>query len=368
MLDWYRGFVQLLSRLQSGATPSVLQLFCAAGYGSTEGVRRGGGASHGLDAEPQPEHERVYGEGSTTVGDATSRATVDRLRRKHQAFGAMGGPPCKFYSTADVAGLSEAPALIGEARDVMSELFGDSWALENVRGARKHLGAQAVELRGSFFGLRVDRPRCYEAGFPLHVDTWLQGGGDRLRARCCLGRRRRWRELDYFGRPVTEPCCTGNIFAVQSTHPWRATVQESAEAMGVGVCGVVYERLAQAAPPAYAEYVFGQMCMHAAHERFGSPIITFDEMLERPDSARRELARWLRGAGDDAPSAGLALESGDCRYGEPAGQELPANGAVAAIAPSKEFAGEGARRLAARVCGTGRGRLQGSVLLARWRL
>jgi len=98
VLDWYRGFVQLLRRLQSGATPSVLQLFCAAGYGSTEGVRRGGGVSHGLDAEPQPEHERVYGEGSTTVGDAASRATVDRLRRKHQAFGAMGGPPCKFYT------------------------------------------------------------------------------------------------------------------------------------------------------------------------------------------------------------------------------------------------------------------------------
>ena len=133
----------------------------------------------------------------------------------------------------------------------------------------------------------------------------------------------------------------GNIFAVQSTHPWRATVQESAGAMGVGVCGVVYERLAQAAPPAYAEYVFGQMCMHAAHERFGSPIITFDEMLERPDSTRRELARWLRGAGDDAPSAGLALESGDCRYGEPVERKPPTNGAAAAVASSKEFAGEG---------------------------
>ena len=110
------------------------------------------------------------------------------------------------------------------------------------------------------------------------------------------------------------------------------------------------------------------MCMHAAHERFGSPIITFDEMLERPDSARRELVRWLRGAGDDAPSAGLALESGDCRYGEPAGQELPANGAVAAIAPSKEFAGEGRDGSLLGFVALDEADFRGSVLLARWRL
>eukprot|EP00966_Prymnesium_polylepis_P135600 3134579-Prymnesium_polylepis.1 len=60
----------------------------------------------------------------------------------------MGGPPCKFYSTADAAGLSEAPALIG--RDVMSELFGDSWALENVHGARKHLGRAGRGAAGLF--------------------------------------------------------------------------------------------------------------------------------------------------------------------------------------------------------------------------
>ena len=68
-----------------------------------------------------------------------------------------------------------------------------------------------------------------------------------------------------------------------------------------------YERLAQAVPPSYAQLVFGQMCMHAAHARFGSPLITFDEMLRRPDSARRELASWLRGAGEASPTAGMAL-------------------------------------------------------------
>ena len=47
-----------------------------------------------------------------------------------------------------------------------------------------------------------------------------------------------------------------------------------------------------------------------AHDRFGAPAITFDAMMERPALARRELAAWLRGAGDASPSAGLSLVGG----------------------------------------------------------
>ena len=307
VLDWYRQYVQLLRRLTSGETPTVLQSFCGGG-GSTEGVRRAGGASHGIDDVYQPDHVRRFGEGSFTVGDATSRVLVDRLRKEHRAFGVVGGPPCKPYSTADVEGKSTAPALIEETRDGMRELFDESWALENVKGASKHMSANAVELRGSDFGLRVDRPRLYETGFPLHVDRYLRESGERLRARCCLGSRRRWRRLDAFGRPEACACCAGNIFAVQGTHPWRSTAAECSRAMGVDVGTMEYERLAQAVPPVYAELVFGQMCMWRAHVRFGAPAISFDEMLERPAASRRELARWLHGAGDDRPEAGLALE------------------------------------------------------------
>jgi hypothetical protein len=73
---------------------------------------------------------------------------------------------------------------------------------------------------------------------------------------------------------------------------------------------MTYDRLAQSLPPAYIELVFAQMCMRAAHDRFGAPAITFDAMMERPASARRELAAWLRGAGDASPSAGLSLVAG----------------------------------------------------------
>ena len=77
--------------------------------------------------------------------------------------------------------------------------------------------------------------------------------------------------------------------------------------MGLDPGHMSYDRLAQSLPPVYIELVFSQMCMQAAHDLYGAPVITFDDMRARPAAARRELARWLRGAGDAAPSAGLGL-------------------------------------------------------------
>ena len=56
-----------------------------------------------------------------------------------------------------------------------------------------------------------------------------------------------------------------------------------------------------------AQLVSLQMAMHVAHERYGVPVITFDQMLVSPERARRTMARWFRGAGDDAVDAGVEL-------------------------------------------------------------
>jgi hypothetical protein len=228
-------------------------------------------------------------------------------KRRARAIGGGGSPPCKFYSTARRrADAASQPPLIDATRDTLDALF-DYWWLENVLGARRHMSRRATELDGALFGLRVARARLFETSFAVHVDEWLRQPAELLRARCCLGARRRWRRLDAFGRPERAPCCEGNIFAVQGTSPWRCSADECADAMGVDRGAMGYDRLAQSLPPVYVELIFSQMCMRAAHERFGAPAITFDEMMARPASARRELAAWLRGAGEDAPSAGLAL-------------------------------------------------------------
>ena len=43
-----------------------------------------------------------------------------------------------------------------------------------------------MELRGAWFGLRVDRPRLFEASFGIHVDEYLREPGERLRERYIL--------------------------------------------------------------------------------------------------------------------------------------------------------------------------------------
>ena len=305
VLDWYAQYPRLLRRLMSGQTPAVVDDFCGGG-GASDGVRRAGGVAHGIDSVVQDEFVRRFGAESFTRGDGVSWAVVAKVLKRARAVGGMASPPCKFYSTARVRGEARAPPLIEQTRDMLDALF-EYWVIENVLGARAHLAEHAVELRGAWFGLRVDRPRLFEASFPIHVDEWLREPGEVLRARCCLGARRRWRRLDPFGRPERRPCCGGNTFAVQGTTPWRCTAAQCAEAMGVDEGHMEYERLAQAIPPAYSQLVFSQMCMAIARERFGAPAITYDDMVREPTRTRRLLAHWLRGAGGESPAAGLEL-------------------------------------------------------------
>ena len=67
-----------------------------------------------------------------------------------------------------------------------------------------------------------------------------------------------------------------------------------------------YDRLAQAVPPDYSQWIFSQMCMRIVEKEFGCPAITFDMMKARPSEARLVLSHWLRGAGADRPAAGMS--------------------------------------------------------------
>ena len=194
VLDWYRQYVQLLRRLQSGTVPTVVDAFCGGG-GSSDGVRRAGGASYGLDAAEQVDFQRRFGSTSFMRGDATSWADMSEAKRRARAFGAGASPPCKFYSTARRR-VDEAsqPPLIDATRDMLEARFEDWW-MENVLGARPHMSRQATELDGALFGLRVARARLFETSFDVHIDEWLRLPAERLRSRCCLGVRRRWRRL-----------------------------------------------------------------------------------------------------------------------------------------------------------------------------
>ena len=304
MLQWYEQYVAIVKRARSGVTPMVLSSFCGGG-GSSEGVKRSGGCSVGLDSEDQPDYKRRFGAQTFVQGDATSWALISTLCKKYDFIGCMGSPPCKWYSRARGSQPSKAPALIPLTRDV-SKMFFDYWAIENVMGAAKHMSENAAELFGQAFGCKVDRARKIEANFKVWIDDSVRQAGLKLRERTCLGCRRRWRRLDEFGRPE-EPCCQGNIFAVQGSAPWRCTTAECAEAMGMDRDHMTYERLGQSLPPSYTRLVWAQMCMSYAHDRWGVPFITFDEREANPHQANRALAAWLRGAGDGRVDSGVGF-------------------------------------------------------------
>ena len=304
MLDWYGQYVAILRRLSSGEAPRVFDDFCGGGAVG-EGIRRGGGVPYGMDIEEQPSYKLRFAPECFLLGDGVDWSLVRRWQKRHRLRLAGASPPCKFYSTARQKGEAKQPPLIGRTRDMLMALF-DWWWIENVMGAKDALSAQAVEVDGLYFGLRVFRSRLFETNFPVHVDEIVRSSADKLRARCCLGYRNRWRTFDEFGRPYLDYCCQGNVFVPIGDKPWRCTQSECAEAMGLDMSHMPYDRLAQAVPPDYSQWIFGQMCMSIVQAEYGCPAISFDEMKARPAQAKRVLAQWLRGVGADQPSAGMS--------------------------------------------------------------
>ena len=239
-----------------------------------------------------------------------SAAVIREAAARCGAVGVGASPPCKAYSTvlADGSTATTEP-LIPQTADAL-RATGLPWWLENVLGAPEaSVDATSVVLRGVFFGDAVDRGRRFWLSFPGRLDSALVTSGMQLRERCCLGPRRRWLRLDPLGRPVREPCCGGNLFPVQGRAPTRSTVEENSVAMGVDPGHMGWDRLAQAVPPAMAQLLSGMMAMHVAAERFGAPMITYDEMLADPRRSRAVMRRWLRGTGDAAVEAGTQMEA-----------------------------------------------------------
>ena len=73
------------------------------------------------------------------------------------------------------------------------------------------MGSSAVLFYGAYFGEHVDRPRFFEANFPLVVDEYLPWSVAAA-GYVPFGARRKWRRMDPFGRPEPLDCCEGNIY------------------------------------------------------------------------------------------------------------------------------------------------------------
>ena len=322
---WYQNYVALLRRLRAGRRPTAIVGFCGQG-GTSEGIRRANGSSHGQDLRPQPRYVERFGAANFSQVDSTDPTILRDAMRRTGAFLSVHSPPCKSYSSTRMRGEAADPPLIRETRAALREV-GRLHVIENVVGATDEL-ERSLLLRGEDFGEHVSRPRIFEANFPLVLDEALRVPGAALRALSCVGFRRRWRRLDPFGRPEMCDCCNGNLWAPQGDKPLRCSTVDCARAMGVDDDHMDYEGLAQAIPPVYAQYIFGQACMREVEREFGIPAITYDEMLANRSSARRKMRHWLRGAGGAAPDQGVefAPSHGAEAGGEPVAAEPSSDG------------------------------------------
>ena len=306
--SWYKQRLLLLKKLRSGRTPLMLDLFCKAG-GASAGATLAGASVMGVDMEPQTSFVARFGSESFVLGDATDMDRLRGLVRREDPFLIWASPPCAGYSSApNVGEPSTATQLIGVVREALT-LLGRPYVIENVVGAR-HSMRDPFLLCGQMFGLRQDRARLFETGggFSLSEEGGLFSSGRELRARSCLGRRRRFPRSDFFGRNIPpggrRVCCDGNIWATQGTAPSCGTIVEHASSMGVDVGHMSYEELAQAVPPDYAAFIVGQAAQHALTTSFGITTASLDALDAEPRSAQAQMSHWLRGAGGVSQSAG----------------------------------------------------------------
>ena len=140
VLGWYRAYVEIVRNLQDKRPVVVVDGMCGGG-GTSEGVRRGGGGSRGVDLEPQEDYVRRFGRTAFEQGDATDVSLLRRLRDSTRAIGGMFSPPCQYYSTAKAGASTSQLPLIEITRDAAEEL-GWLYSIENVLGANKALGGK----------------------------------------------------------------------------------------------------------------------------------------------------------------------------------------------------------------------------------
>jgi DNA (cytosine-5)-methyltransferase 1 len=214
--------------------PRLLDLFCGAG-GAGMGYHRAGFDVVGVDVKPQPRYPFEF-------------VQADAMTYPLDGFDAIhASPPCQDHSTTkDFGGPHGTGWMLLATRGRLSA-SGRPWVIENVQGSPlPHqldlFGANGLALCGCMFpelrGL-IYEDRLFETSFPIPQPPH------------CL---HRWPQTK-MGRPPKPGECmqvTGHFSDVpEARRRYRAPWMTQGE-------------LAQAIPPAYAEYIGGRLLEHLA--------------------------------------------------------------------------------------------------------
>lgn len=210
----------------------VVDLFCGAG-GASEGYRRAGFDVSGVDILDHSDYPF----------ELTVMNALDWLKEPEKDVDIIhASPPCQAYTTMSnrwrgKGGVADShEELITETRELLIQ-WGGTYVIENVPGAKRYL-RNPVTVTGGFFGLKVHRPRLFESNFPL-VGAVSPSPDGVIGVYGALDGRRLYSRKD----GTTQ-------YAAQS-------IAQARQAMGID--WMSWEDLTEAIPPAYTEFIGGQL-------------------------------------------------------------------------------------------------------------
>ena len=225
--------------------PKLLDLFCCQGGGAM-GYWRAGFDPVGVDIVPQPLYPFTFIQADAL--DALDHWDLSPFAAIH------GSPPCQFKTQMAAAhrsrGFDARPDLLTPTRARLRAL-GKPYVIENVGGARGVMAA-TVTLHGGMFGLGVHRPRLFESNILI------------LAARAPLAER----PIGVYGeRPQRNYSSrqNGNMSGKRSEFRRARSLEEARELMGMPWAD--WHGCKEAIPPAYTEFIGGQLIDFLARER-----------------------------------------------------------------------------------------------------
>jgi len=196
----------------------ALDLFCCAG-GATRGLQRAGFHVTGVDIEAQPHY----------VGDAFIQGNA--LEVPLEGYDLIwASPPCQAFTAYKrrPGHVRERENLIPSVRERL-HASGIPYIIENVGGAPLE---SPVMLCGSMFGLDVRRHRFFECSFPIEQP-----------------------KCNHAAQTPRFPPATNrtNLRRTVEVGVWRIPLETQQRAMDID--WMPLDRLSQAIPPAFAEYL-----------------------------------------------------------------------------------------------------------------
>jgi DNA (cytosine-5)-methyltransferase 1 len=221
--------------------PLLLDLFCGAG-GAAMGYHRAGFDVVGVDIDAQPNYPF-----EVIQADALEFMAQDWDQFSYRLRAIHASPPCQSYSRNLKHMAAVQPMLIEPVRRALVAT-GLPWVIENVEGAPMPdqddlFGRYGIVLCGTAFGMRVYRHRWFESSMQL-VGKGCNHSLRAMNPHNVAGRKQMYAE---FGRQDPEIL-------------WR-------DEMGVGWMGRYEAR--EAIPPAYTEFIGGQLLESLNHLEVG---------------------------------------------------------------------------------------------------